>query len=212
MFWLFVLFILGFVVRQVIGGERGAVFWRFFWRFFLFLIYLVAGIRAHFLNVKIFLVLVSFLTLCSTMLPLVTEIYRDRIGREEGAPLTVYLVIFFGGIISLLVSWDTKSTVGFAGGVISLPWSIGLLIYYGIKLPSLMVERKRVMRLKRIDELNLMVQRKVSTQLERIDELRSLENSIKSLTSKLKISFPTDYEDEVQTYINNRKVELWERH
>lgn len=49
---------------------------------------------------------------------------------------------------------------------------------------------------------------KVNTQLERIDDLLLLEKSIKSAASKLKISFPIDYQIDIQRYISTNKVEL----
>lgn len=76
-----------------------------------------------------------------------------------------------------------------------------VLIILGISNPKESIEKSIEERLNHLASM-------VNTQLERIDELRLLENSIKSIASKLKISFTIDYQREIQRYINNHKAEL----
>lgn len=76
-----------------------------------------------------------------------------------------------------------------------------ILIILGISNPK---ERIKKSIKERLNHLAI----KVNTQLERIDDLRSLENSIKAVASKLKVSFPADYQIEIQRYISAHKTEI----
>lgn len=55
-----------------------------------------------------------------------------------------------------------------------------------------------------------LVDRMLNTQLERTQELRTLEASIKSIASKIKIAFPIDFQTEIQKFIEVHKTELLE--
>jgi hypothetical protein len=76
-----------------------------------------------------------------------------------------------------------------------------IMIILGISNPKERIENSIKERLNHLAS-------RVNTQLERIDDLRSVENSIKSVASKLKISFPADYQREIQRYTSAHKTEI----
>lgn len=78
---------------------------------------------------------------------------------------------------------------------------IVIMITLGISKPKKSLEKSLKERASHLTS-------KVNTQLERIDELISLESSIKSVASKLKVSFSTDYLTEIQKYIDTNKMEI----
>ncbi|MBA4349319.1 MAG: hypothetical protein C0415_04950 [Thermodesulfovibrio sp.] len=110
-------------------------------------------------------------------------------------------ILYQNGAFKGLQFFDDKisSQTGLIWGYILS--GIIIMITLGISKPKKSFEKS-------LKERANYLTNKVNTQLERIDELRSLESSIKSIASKLKASFPTDYQTEIQKYIDANKVKI----
>ena len=136
---------------------------------------------------------------------------ESKIGSYAKAKLATFISIILG-IISIWLVLSIVYKKGAFNNLTGFSSSANLVIGYiisGIVVVVTIVKAKPVETLKdAIWERGNCLVSQINTQLERIQELRSLETSIKSIAYQLKISFPVDFNTEIQEFVDTHKNEL----
>lgn len=140
---------------------------------------------------------------------------ESQIERHANAGLAVFFCTLIGIISIWLIQnifYNNEAFQGITFFEKKIPAKVSFIVSYILSgivvIITIIMSKPREILLNSIRKRINHLMSKINLQVERIKELRTLENSIKSITSELNVHFPIDFQTEIQEFISVHKDEL----